>query len=232
MRRENGNSLKGRKFGKLQVIGDPIKQGRRKYYLCQCDCGKVFSVRGDALITGNTKSCGCTRTITNARTGKRRVSTTRSGGRNSARNRLYHVWYGMKRRCENPQYSGYPHYGGRGIGVCEEWMDFQNFYEWAMENGYDPNAPNKRCTIDRIDVDGNYEPSNCRWADVKTQNNNRTNCVMLTYKGETHTVAEWAEKVGLRHGALLNRINNGWSIEKALTLPSDKGNWCVAERFI
>ena len=218
------DSLKGRKFNSLLVMGDPIRSGKHYYCLCRCDCGNEKLVRKDAILNGNTKSCGCKRT---------RKSSNKSGSRHSDRNKLYHVWYGMKRRCENIKDTSYFKYGGRGIKVCDEWSNnFEAFYQWAMKSGYDPKAPKSECTLDRIDNNGNYEPSNCRWANMTIQSNNRRNSITLTYQGETHTVAEWAKKVGLNHGALLNRIHKGWSVEKALTTPSSKGNRWFAERYI
>lgn len=216
-------NLNGQRFGKLLVIGDSVKQGRRKFYPCLCDCGRETLVRDDALTSGGTKSCGCSRSYHQGKT---------SDNRYERRGRLYHVWYGMKRRCENPKDTSYHRYGGRGITVCEEWSNsYEAFVDWAMESGYDPNSKHKECTLDRIDNNGNYEPSNCRWANMTVQSNNRRSSVLITYQGETLTVAEWAKKVGLNHGALLNRINQGWDIEVALTTPSTKGNRWLKGRF-
>ena len=212
--------LKGQKYNRLLVIGDAIKKDGVYYCPCKCDCGNEALVRKDALVRGKTKSCGCLR-------GKHPTNS-----KYSKRSRLYHVWYGMKRRCENPKDISYHRYGGRGITVCEEWSNsYEAFVDWAMESGYDPNSKHKECTLDRIDNNGNYEPSNCRWANMTVQSNNRRNSVLITYQGETLTVAEWAKKVGLNHGALLNRINQGWDIEVALTTPSTKGNRWLKGRF-
>lgn len=212
--------LKGQKYNRLLVIGDAIKRGKNYYYPCRCECGKETLVRKDALVSGGTKSCGCSR-------GQYPIDS-----KYSKRSRLYHVWYGMKRRCENPQDTNYHKYGGRGIRVCKEWSDnYEAFVDWAIEAGYDPNSKHKECTLDRIDNNGNYEPSNCRWANMTVQSNNRRNSVLVTYCGETLTIAQWAKRVGLSHGTLLNRINQGWDIEIALTTPSAKGNRWLKERF-
>ena len=122
----------------------------------------------------------------------------------------------MKARCYYKKDSRYMDYGGRGITVCKEWLDsFQAFYDWAMANGYADDL-----TIDRIDVDGNYEPSNCRWATRKQQGNNKRSNVLITYGEETHTLAEWAEKVGIKRTTLVSRLFvNHWDIEKALFQP-------------
>lgn len=118
----------------------------------------------------------------------------------------------MKKRCYNLKYKRYNDYGGRGIKICNEWLnDFKVFYDWAMQNGYKDNL-----TIDRIDVNGNYEPSNCRWANIKTQANNKRNNRIIEYKGEFHTMSEWANIYNINYKLLHSRLKKGWNIEKAL----------------
>lgn len=127
--------------------------------------------------------------------------------------RLYNIWANMKRRCSNPNSDDYKHYGARGISVCEEWNEFTGFYSWAKASGYTEDL-----TLDRIDVDGNYEPCNCRWVDMKEQENNRTNNVMIEFNGECHTRQQWSEITGIKYTTIRNRIDNlGWPVEKALT---------------
>lgn len=119
------------------------------------------------------------------------------------------------KRCFNENHQSYPHYGGRGITVCEEWRDnFQAFYDWAMANGYSDNL-----TIDRKDNDGNYEPSNCRWATNKEQANNKRNNRIITFEGETHDVTKWSEIKGIPRATIYTRLCRGWDIEKVLTTP-------------
>lgn len=120
--------------------------------------------------------------------------------------RLKHIWYAIRQRCENPKAQYYKNYGGRGISICQEWEDFKNFKEWALEAGYDENAPKGECTIDRIDVDGNYCPENCRWITAQEQNLNKTNTIMATYHGETKPVLVWAEELGIPYPTLIDRI--------------------------
>lgn len=130
--------------------------------------------------------------------------------------RIYNTYHSMKQRCYNPSHKSYHNYGGRGIKVCEEWLnDFQAFYDWSMSHGYSDDL-----TIDRKDNNGNYCPENCRWATYKEQSNNvRTNHI-ITYKDETHTLKEWSEILNINHNTLYRRINGmKWSIERAFETP-------------
>lgn len=124
--------------------------------------------------------------------------------------RLYTIWRGMVSRCNDRNQA---RYGGRGIKVCKEWLDYVSFKNWAESNGYDDSL-----TIDRIDNDGNYEPSNCRWTDSKQQANNRRSNRVVTYKGESKTLQEWSDKLGIKTASLRYRLNN-WTIEKAMSIP-------------
>lgn len=134
--------------------------------------------------------------------------------------RLHGVWSKMKERCYRKKNKSYDYYGGRGISVCDEWLySFQAFAEWAMENGYDENADFMKCTLDRIDNNGNYEPSNCRFITIKKQCNNRRNNRFLTLGDETHTLSEWGDIVGISPDTLKRRIKSGWTVEKAIKTP-------------
>ena len=198
------NDLTGQKFGKLTVLSR-TQNTKAIVLLCQCDCGNTTFVHKYDLVHGKTKSCGCLRKeLTAIRAKKHKMSNTR----------LYRIWNAMKERClceTNPNYSNY---GGRGISVCSEWKnDFQAFYEWAINNGY-----NEDLTLDRIEVNGNYEPSNCRWSTRKEQNFNKRNNRLLSYNGKTQTLQEWSKETGVSYTTLLYRIENGWKLEAALTL--------------
>ena len=150
--------------------------------------------------------------------GKQPMRLTRS-----SHPRLYFVWYNMVRRCTKPETPGYEWYGGKGVSVCDEWKnDFDAFARWAVKSGYDEDAKRNECTLDRIDSNGNYEPNNCRWVDMKVQNNNRVSNRILTFRGVSKTVTEWGETLGVNPHLIFGRLRMGWSVEKILTTPSKR----------
>ena len=195
--------ITGQKFGRLTALYKLHNNHKEKnYYLCVCDCGNLKEIRGTSLTSGDTKSCGCLR----------KEKITKHGLYNT---RLHSIWNSMINRCYNKNRKSYLNYGERGITMCEEWRkDFMVFYDWAMNNGYKDNL-----TIDRIDIDGDYEPDNCRWVDYKTQARNKTNNRYYTIDGETHCLMEWCEMLNISYSKVIKRLDIcNWSIEKALEL--------------
>lgn len=200
----------GQRFGRLTVI-EPMSKGEdgRARWLCKCDCGNYKAVSNSNLGRGIV-SCGCKKAECLKSNEFRPIH-------GQSRTRLYGVWGSMVDRCNNPHAHEYENYGGRGIKVCDEWRnDYEQFEAWAMANGYDESAKRGKCTLDRIDLNGNYEPSNCRFIAIKEQNRNRRSNVLITYNGETHCMSEWAEIAGLKYGTFLKRIYAGWSMEDAM----------------
>lgn len=184
--------ISGKKFGRLTAISFAYRKGKDYYWLFKCDCGKDKIIRKNSVISGRVVSCGC---YHNEMTGLINKKHCMKG------TRLYHCWDGMKQRCYNKNCSNYKRYGGRGIKVCDEWRDnFKPFMEWAINNGYKDDL-----TIDRIDVNGNYTPANCRWATAKEQVRNRRNNVWITYKGETKLLVDWLKFFG-KSGCSRRRI--------------------------
>ena len=170
---KNIADITGQRFGRLTAIERlPEKSNGSYLWRCKCDCGNETIVSTKCLNSGNTKSCGCLRDEKIALVNKTHGKASANG-----KSRLYKVWIGMRQRCNDPNHTSYHNYGGRGIRVCQEWDDFEAFESWAMSHGYNPDAKTQECTIDRIDVNGNYEPSNCRWVSAEFQAHNKRNSV-------------------------------------------------------
>ena len=206
--------ITGQKKGRLTAIrytGRNTKTGHNAIWLFRCDCGNYVERPRVMLNYSKTPSCGCY-----VKDHASQLNKTH-GGRNE---RLYLVWMDMRRRCYDEKDANYFRYGGRGIKVCDQWKDYATFREWANKNGYDPVAVSHQCTLDRINVNGNYSPENCRWVDSKVQCNNKRNNKRIEYMGETHTLSEWADKFNLRYGLVARRINAGWEPERAFTQPA------------
>lgn len=193
--------LTGQRFGKLTVIGIEETETRKTFWVCQCDCGNMKVVRSDSLICGAIKSCGCLKKQQD------RINLTANHSHKMSGTRIYQEWQGMKGRCYNPNDPRFDRWGGRGIEVCEEWRNsFESFYEWALANGYKENL-----TIDRIDNDGDYTPSNCRWATQQEQSRNRSSNINITIGNATKTLTEWCEIFELPYKTIVARYHrNGF----------------------
>ena len=196
--------LTGQRFGRLVVVkkADWVKtKSTGANWLCRCDCGNEKIVTSSALLTGNTKSCGCY-------SFKWKKNIIRH---NSKEHRdLYAIYRNIIRRCYNETHKQYKDYGGRGIKMCDEWKnDFEKFFSWAMANGY-----KKGLSIERIDNDGNYEPNNCKWATIEEQSNNKRSCIYVEYNNERHTIKEWSKIMNISYGTLSNRVKKNMPLEK------------------
>jgi hypothetical protein len=197
----------GRKFGRLTVEAElEPDQHKKVHWLCRCDCGGTSTPSTRALITGNSKSCGCARR--NAIGASRRTH-----GR--SRTPEYRNWCAMKERCYSPAHKNYDLYGGRGIRVCDRWVDsFENFLADMGER------PFPRATVERIDTDGHYAPGNCKWETQKEQCRNKRNNHNLTVDGETLTISQWSERHGVGQRQIRKRITElGWTASDAVKLP-------------
>lgn len=191
--------LLGRRFGKLLVVGPSAERTAQglALWICQCDCGNILPVIGHNLGRCAT-SCGCVH---------------RTQGGLAEKHHLYEKWCGMMKRCFRPKNGAYQWYGARGITVCERWKSFPHFVA-DMEPTYFPGA-----TIERNDVNGNYEPSNCRWATQREQTRNKRTNVFIEFKGERLILADWSSRIGVGRRTLAMRLKTGWPPELALTRP-------------
>ena len=189
-------NLVGKKFGRLTVLEFVPTEDAHSVWLCRCDCGNFKSVRKNQLITKHVKSCGCLVPDTN------KSLNTKHG---KSRTRLYRIWNHMKDRCYNPANKRYKNYGGRGILVCDEWLnDFVAFRNWALSHGYADTL-----SIDRLDVNGNYEPNNCRWATTKEQNFNTTRNIYVHYNDKTIPLTEASALSSIGFQTPRHRYHNG-----------------------
>ena len=203
--------LTGWNFGRWLVVEFAGRGAHGEVqYKCRCSCGVERTLRRSSITSGNSRSCGClsdeekrTRGITHGETGTR----------------LYRIWAGMIQRCCNSskRYE-WDKYGGRGISICQEWREsFEKFRDWALNHGY-----SESLTIDRINVNGNYCPENCRWVTTYQQNNNKRTSKIIEFNGTTGTVREFADMYGLEYSCLYARLKSGWGVSDALLTPSGR----------
>lgn len=199
--------IAGIKFGLLTPIKivEVAKNGRSKW-LCKCDCGNSAIVWNHNLLHNHTQSCGCLQ--------KKRASEATSSHKMTG-TRLYRTWHHMRERCFNRNTKGFKNYGGRGITVCNEWLIFENFRDWAFNNGYSDNL-----TIERINVDGDYCPNNCKWIPMESQAKNKRTNHFFTINGDTKTMTDWAYVYGIKPTTVFCRLYHGWDELSALTRPT------------
>jgi hypothetical protein len=199
--------LTGQRYGRLAVISFANSNGRTVRWHCKCDCGAERIVSTTSLRSGTSQSCGCY--------ARERTSET-SFVHGMSNTKIYRLWRSMHERCYDPKNNSYRYYGAKGITVCERWHQFENFYADMGERPAD-------MSLDRIKSTKEYSKENCRWATLKDQARNRRSSRFLTFKGETKTVAEWAEIIGVHQNCLYGRLNRErMSVEDALSKPFRK----------
>ena len=193
------SDLEGKRFGRLTVIRCV---GRNKWrdsvWECSCDCGNVTTVSGGHLKDGHTTSCGCFANEERSRRASRHGLL--KGGKKP---RTFIIWNGMKARCLNPRSTGYPRYGARGISICDEWLDYETFNRWAVTHGYADGLE-----LDRIDNDGPYCPSNCRWVTHSRNQRNTSRTHMITISGKTKCASDWISELGISRSTFYQHLNN------------------------
>jgi len=197
----------GLRLGRLTLIEKTRKggNGRRSYWLCRCFCGSEKEIDNNSLLSGSSRSCGCLRDEL------RPTYKRKHGDANKAPE--YRIWNHMRDRCHNPNCKSYRFYGAAGIYVCERWRN--SYSNFISDMGRRPSAEHE---IDRIDSFGPYSPDNCRWLPRKLQARNTRRNRHVTYRGETATLAEWAERTGISAGTIAFRLKHGWPVDKALTV--------------
>jgi hypothetical protein len=199
--------LTGHRFGRWVVLGRAENKGRNAAYFCKCDCGTERILSAFILKKGDSKSCGCFKKEINAEV-MRKTMTTHGFTKDKKRIPLYHVWEMMHYRCG--KHGKEPAY--KDIKVCQEWSNFQVFFNWAIMKGY-----KKGLTIDRISPFGNYEPDNCRWITLKEQARNKRHHVMITVDGITKNTWEWEVETGIPATLIRSRILRGWNPKRAIS---------------
>lgn len=202
--------ITGQKFGRLtaiKCIGS--NKHKQRVWECLCDCGKTTNVYTALLLSENTRSCGCLHD---------EMASQRFGIHRLTGSKLNKTWKNMKQRCYNPKNKKYHNYGGKGISICDEWLNsFDCFQKWAFDNGY-----KEGLTIERKDPNGNYEPSNCEWIPFKEQHINKSNAVKIIIDGKEHYVRDLAIEYGIPYETLWRRVKDGWDLS-ILFKPSEFG---------
>lgn len=205
----NNVDLIGQRFGNLTVIKKlSLRKNSHVIWECLCDCGNSHNVSTTHLRKGVIKSCGC------------RLFRRKHGhATQNNHSKTYKAWASVISRCENPNNKAYCNYGGRGIKVCDRWKkSFENFLADMGE------SPSTNHSIDRINVNGDYEPENCRWIPIAEQSRNQRRNVFLTYQGQTMLLVDWVEKTGIDQSTISHRLKKGWSVEDALSTPPGTKN--------
>jgi hypothetical protein len=203
----------GDRYGKLTIVREVAPMGKFRKVLCVCECSNEKEILLQNLRSGITISCGCYH--------KQRIKDpkpqTRKENFEYKETRLFKIWEGIKKRCYNKRCHAYKYYGAKGIELFTDWHRFLDFRKWALNNGY-----SDKLTIERMNVEKNYEPGNCTWIPLSDQNNNKSNSRKVRHGNDEMTVAEWSKKLGIKLMTLTRRLNAGWSVQDALFKPIDK----------
>lgn len=216
---KNIKDITGQTFNRLTAIEFVECKNGYACWMFQCSCGNQKILPGYSVRNGSVKSCGCLAKERARETGLARLNFKGERDENGTP-LLYKQYYTIKARCNNPKYKQYKDYGARGIKMCEEWEnDFNVFYDWAMSHGY-----SKNLSIDRIDNNGDYSPSNCRWATKMVQQNNTRANIFLEYDGKRLTLAQWARELDVSYQMLRYRYRAGWDTERILTTASQRSH--------
>ena len=200
-------NLTGLQFGRLKVIKRGPNNKDKTRWICECECGHTTLSYTHSLLSGKTKSCGCL-------SHEIFIQNIRKHG--MRKTRIYSIWCGMKNRCFCDKYEYFHRYGGRGITICDEWLGdngFINFYKWAMANGYADNLE-----IDRVDVNGNYCPENCRWETRTSQVRNRRTTVFIVFNGTKKTLKEWCDVYDVNYKTAYQRYKKGLSFKEVFNI--------------
>lgn len=198
MKKYNFPDFIGKQIGMITILDFKKIDNLPKFYTL-CECGNKQWLNAYSVIKGSAISCGCFREI------QLKLKCSKYIAKDK---RLYSIWKEMKNRCYNKNRKDYKYYGLKGVQICKDWInDFNNFQEWALNNGY-----SEKLTLDRINANGNYCPENCRWVDMKCQNRNKTNNVKVFYNGETKTLKEWSETLHINYGTLKERYKKHHSL--------------------
>ena len=211
--------LTGLKFNRLTVIKKAEKKGRKTFWECVCECGKEKIIRSDVLQDGTTKSCGCLKSEVDSNKAKT-ILKEKNRKYTETNTILYTKWRGMMSRCNNVNDKRYLNYGARGIKVCEEWLDYQNFLNWAKDKNY-----SGELEIDRINVNDDYKPDNCRFITRKANCNNRRSNINITHNNKTQTLMQWCEELNLNYSTINARYKRGTTDPENLFKPIRIGNY-------
>ena len=198
--------ITGKRVNELTVISKTgrVSTNRCNIWLCLCDCGKYIELPTDIISKGIQKSCGCA-------SSRRPIHIKHGHSTKHGTSSTYYSWANMVQRCNNPKNHKYPIYGGRGITVCDSWL--HSFETFLKDMGVKPTG----LTIERKDVNGNYNKENCEWASPKKQGNNKRNNRIIVFNGMSKTESQWADYTGVPFSALRQRLYRGWNIDRALT---------------